>query len=233
MPQIWIVLLRHSVRFVWWFWYTTHILREAQARGRSTLREKLCSGKIRRDKQWWSTVKRAGSLGQHCEIPTIMDDSGNEYSTSSSKADAFGRYFAAKCSLGDSDFPGELPDVKTNSGERSSSTRFRVREIRNVLRTVDPSKANGLDQIPGRVLKMCADEVCKPRASLFFLAPVYWLSAEPVEVCQRGSRPQEEIPRKALELQAYFASADRVQSYGVDCQQPSVQISRAQSPAVR
>lgn len=120
-----------------------------------------------RDRQWWSTVKKAAGMGRTSEIPVIRNESGMEFTTSDAKADELCRFFAAKCCLGN-DLTTGLTDVP--SSETLSDlpcVRFRTHEVRRELASLDPSKATGPDSVPARVLKHCSAELCRPLARLF------------------------------------------------------------------
>ena len=70
----------------------------AQAIHTSRLCDRLRRG-CSNEKEWWSTMKQASGEGRNSSIPTIVDRHGNEHASNRSKAEAFGQYFADKCTL--------------------------------------------------------------------------------------------------------------------------------------
>ena len=57
-----------------------------------------------RDREWWSTAKRAAGEARNSETPVLTDASGATHTSNREKAETFGQHFSSKCSLGDQDF---------------------------------------------------------------------------------------------------------------------------------
>ena len=168
-------------------------LREARNREMDRVRHRLQQGSMR-NKQWWSTLKAAGGDGRQCSIPVIRDANGTEHVTSQDKANCFGRFFSAKCSLVDDLNADDLPDFSRRGNSALHRVRFRPATIERHLRQLDPSKATGPDGIPARVLKHCAKALCLPLSRLFALCfqrgvqPSLWKTANVVPIHKRQSR---------------------------------------------
>ena len=168
-------------------------LREARNREMDRVRHRLQQGSMR-NKQWWSTLKAAGGDGRQCSIPVIRDANGTEHVTSQDKANCFGRFFSAKCSLVDDLNADDLPDFSRRGNSALHRVRFRPATIKRHLRQLDPSKATGPDGIPARVLKHCAKALCLPLSRLFALCfqrgvqPSLWKTANVVPIHKRQSR---------------------------------------------
>ena len=64
---------------------------------------RLASGRMR-DREWWSTAKRAAGEARNSETPVLTDASGATHTSNREKAETFGQHFSSKCSLGDQDF---------------------------------------------------------------------------------------------------------------------------------
>ena len=98
----------------------TNCLHRAKQAHTTGIRRKIREGALS-SRQWWTTVKRAGGQGHRsADIPVLRASNGTEHTTCSEKAEAFGQYFSAKCSLGDNDLqanslPPVRPDLKPNS----------------------------------------------------------------------------------------------------------------------
>ena len=126
------------------------------------LRRRLASGSMR-DREWWSTAKRAAGEARNSETPVLTDASGATHTSSREKAEAFGLHFSSKCSLGDQDFlNGVFPEVRRRTDQHIHTVHFRVAAVKAALRKLVPSKATGQDGIPARVLKECASKLALP-----------------------------------------------------------------------
>ena len=159
----------------------------------ASIRRRLTAGGLS-SREWWSTVKRAGGCGRSHDIPTLKEESGEELTTSKDKAESFARYFSAKCSLGDDLDASNIPYVRPRSDACLSTIHFRPRTVCRELRRIVPSKATGSDGVPGRVLKQCCEELCRPVAQLSSKAfrqsrqPSLWKLASVVPVHKKGSK---------------------------------------------
>ena len=115
--------------------------------------------------------------------------------TSKEKADAFATYYAEKCSLeNDFESDADVPEVRARGCNTLSVVKFRVATVRRELRRINTSKATGPDEIPGRVLKECANVLALPLAELFSLSfrkgvqPNMWKVASVVPIYKKGSK---------------------------------------------
>ena len=174
---------------------TANCLTRTQALHMQQIRRKLLSGSMR-DREWWSTVKRAGGHGRQSTIPVLVDKSGQEHTRSCDKAEVLGQYFAEKCSL-ERDFDSctpTLPNVRQRSPNVISTIYFRLSTVLRTLKHLHPCKATGPDGIPARVLKMCADTLAYPLSKLYTLCfrtgiqPAAWKVANVVPVFKKGSK---------------------------------------------
>lgn len=165
--------------------------REASERD---IKAKLSAGSLR-DKQWWSTIKRAAGESRATDIPTLVSREGVECHSSITKADCLAQHFADKCSLGDTDLrAADLPPVNLPHYPSLERVYFRPGDVRRRLGQLVVSKATGPDAIPARVLKECNAELATPLAKLFSLCfrrglmPSSWKLAHVVPVHKRSSR---------------------------------------------
>ena len=187
-------------------------LMQAKSAHLATLKGKLSNGNMT-ERSWWSAVKQAGGSSRNSSMPTLTDSGGREHVSNAEKAECFGRYFSSKCSLGINDFPAtykpeDFPSVKQRTIATLSAVRFRPATVQKELRRLNPVKATGPDDIPARVLKMCADALCDPLSKLFSLCftrktqPLSWKIARVVPVYKKKSRslPQNYRPVSLLSL---------------------------------
>jgi len=124
-------------------------------------------------------------------IPTLQDSSGT-HSTSDGKANVFSELFANKCTIEDADDPA--PPIEPLTVAELETVVFRPRDLRRVMKRLDPQKATGPDGIGNRVLRECADCLATPLAKLFRLSfakghfPALWKLARVVPVHKKKSR---------------------------------------------
>ena len=144
------------------------LFRARQAK-EDSLRRSLSNGSMH-SKQCWTKLKCASGMGCHTDIPLIADADGHEYATSAEKLEAFGRFFAKKCSIpGDDISTADLPPHDLPTSQPISTIHFRPEAVRRVLARLDTSKASEPDEISARVLKECAKELASPLCQLFSL----------------------------------------------------------------
>ena len=79
----------------------------------------------------------------------------------------FCQTFAAKCQLASAEEPA--PKVQQSTTCSIKKIAFKVKDIRKLLRNLQPDNATGLDEIPARVLKECSAELARPLSLLFEL----------------------------------------------------------------
>jgi len=172
----------------------TQQLRRAEAAHYQSLSRKLSQGGMT-DKEWWSTIKKAGGQGRNTAFPTLVGSDGTEFVSNIEKAECLARYFSAKCSLSN-DFSGDssFPETEQKTTETLSRIHIRQDAVRRELQRLDPAKATGPDGIPARVLKACAVELSVPLARLYSFClrertqPAIWKIARIVPVHKKKSK---------------------------------------------
>ena len=123
------------------------------------------------DREWWSVMKRIAGHGRDSSIQVLVDPDGIECTKRHDKANVIGKYFAQKCSLDDGfeDKSGPFPHVCRRTANTLATVHFRQPTVRRTLRALNPSKAEGPDAVPARVLRKCADSLALPLSKLFTL----------------------------------------------------------------
>ena len=173
------------------------------------VRQRLSIGSLR-DKQWRSTIKQAGSSGRNSSFPTLVNSKGEEFITSSGKAECFGEHFSAKCSLSQDFVDEELPHVQPCTDNILLNVHFCQREVRRELRNLNPSKATRPDGIPAIVLKECADDLVRPLSMLFSLCfrnacqPASWKIAVSCNLETSRSLQTARPPHRPLHARVCF-----------------------------
>ena len=157
-------------------------------------REKLTSSDTK-PKDWWWAVKRLQGSDGHASIPTLQDSNGT-YSTTRDKAAVFCDLFAKKCTIEDAN--DAAPTVQSSTTETLTKMVFRPRDIKRVLKRLDPSKATGPDGIGNRVLRECASCLATALTKLFRYSfsrgyfPAAWKLASVVPVHKKKLRSNPE-----------------------------------------
>ena len=127
------------------------------------LRTKLTTGCLK-DKERWSTIKRAGGFGHQSDIPTLIDENSRERRTAKEKLECFGNFFSQKCSLGDNDIdPSSIPRAKQHNPPATiGMIRFRTSPWRILLEKVADSArkavklAESYKPYGGQFLEFCS-----------------------------------------------------------------------------
>ena len=82
------------------------------------------------------------------------------------KADIFNKYFASQCTKINNN--SLLPSTLNHStDDKISFINISAKVIFQLIKNLDPYKAQGLDEISKKVLKLCAPSICKPLILLF------------------------------------------------------------------
>ena len=121
------------------------------------------------NKQFWKTIK---SLKRDAVIiPTLTDDDHNEAIGDQDKANMLSSFFS-KCfntiqpPLSDSDTQQLITD-RVDGADNLDTLLCTEEEVLHLLQTIDTTKANGPDQISGKMLKMTALSIAYPITVIF------------------------------------------------------------------
>ena len=125
-------------------------------------------------------------------IPKEVKLGNLKASTPKAKADLFNR-FVASVFLKSSSMPRNT-SITANNGNELYSIQASIDEVTKALRAIDPNKAYGPDQIPGRLLKECASESVPSPTQLINLSlrtgrvPKEWKCANIVPIFKKGRK---------------------------------------------
>ena len=164
--------------------------KQAKRQFNNKLKKEL-SDKSLSSKKWWGIVNSLSGRSGSTEIP-VIEHQGTPHISASEKANIFCQTFADKCTL-----PGASVQPQLQSPPPSSHfghVHFKPKEVRNILRNLDPGRATGPDEIPTRVLKECAAELASPFSRLFQLLfsrgsfPDQWKTARVIPIHKRDSK---------------------------------------------
>lgn len=131
---------------------------------------------------WWSKIKAAANWTVRQQVPPLSV-SGMLYVTPQDKANAINAVFSKQCSAPSLTTPVPPPNL---AQKRSSFEFDQIAEdsVLKVLRNLNVWKACGLDNIPNRMLKECAEYIYKPLCCIFNQSirsgvfPQYWKVAK-------------------------------------------------------
>ena len=118
-------------------------------------------------------------------IPPLIDDD-NVVEIDRDKAELFNKYFSMQSNLNDSNV--NTPDLDIMHDFELTDIELTDGQVRDILQTLDISKAIGPDMINPRLLKEAANILCKPLSRLFNMSlnqckyPSDWKNANVVPV---------------------------------------------------
>lgn len=141
-------------------------------------------------KQFWSFYRAKTKAAR---IPKVVNLGREKASTSPAKAAIFNKYFASVFQKSDYHKPTTTPSSSPSDNELHL-IQVSMEEVLKALEAIDTSKACGPDQIPGRLLKECANEIAPSLTHLINLSlrlghvPREWKCANVVPVFKKGNK---------------------------------------------
>ena len=129
---------------------------------------------------------------EQISISSLKDETtGEEITHGEGKAQILSKQFESIFTNADRD---TIPNISTKRYPPMASFTITTQEIENLLKKVNPRKANGPDLIPSRVLKECAPQnapylkVIFSQSLSYQQLPKDWLTANICPVFKKGSR---------------------------------------------
>ena len=107
-----------------------------------------------------------GQKAKSARIPKEVCFGNQKASTPVAKANQFNRFFASVF---------QKPNLHTTTSTQTATVNglhlihTSIEEVRKALKAINPSKAYGPDQIPGRLLKKCTSEFAPSLTHLIYL----------------------------------------------------------------
>lgn len=172
---------RHLVNTVVW----------AKRCWQNDIRHKLHTGRLG-TKQWWSTVKEQQGLARDDIIPPLTRVDGTAAFSSKDKAEELARHFSDKMRVAQPHKPP--PQLIYRTQASLSTTIIHESRVRNLLSSLDTSKAVGPDGISPHLLRQCCMELAPVYATLFNSClqqhywPKLWKIARVVPVHKKGGK---------------------------------------------
>ena len=171
---------------------TTSLIRSNKKKYFSNLNERLQDSSTS-SKSWWGIVKSLYGAIMQMSIPTLIE--GARYiCCSKEKSELFNDYFYAQNLIDDSCaiLPSNISYFQTTI--TLSNIYASEREINNLLKSVDTSKACGCDGIGNKILKLCANGITTSFTSIVNLSllsgsfPDQWKLANVIPIFKKGDR---------------------------------------------
>jgi len=140
------------------------------------------------NKNFWSYVKSKSSSHR---IPEVVSYGDCIRSDPQGQCDIFNTFFYDQFT-GESDYSIDID----YSSDHLFQISFEASHIEKLLKNLDPNKAQGADNIHGKVLKQCSVTLSRPLALLFNICysngciPADWKLANVVPVHKKGSKAE-------------------------------------------
>ena len=137
---------------------TSSIITQAKDDYFSSLGKKL-SDPTHRIKSYWTTLNKIINKKKFSNIPPLLEN-GVFVTNFQTKASIFNNYFVEQCSLVSND--SVLPNLGSRCNTSLSSVEITGEKILSIIRSLDPEKAHGWDDISINMIKLCDIEIVKP-----------------------------------------------------------------------
>ncbi len=147
----------------------------------------------KKPKLFWKLLK---SKTKTKHIPDRLSYQDKLFSKPEEKAKGFNDYFESVFIKTDRNTP--LPNVNSFQNLNLMYLQIADSDVLKILKEIDPSKATGPDNIPGIVLKLCAESLCKSLTMLYNMSlqkgcyPKSWKAANVTPVFKKGERENME-----------------------------------------
>ena len=155
---------------------TTFVIRNRKKSYHNYLNEKLQDPSLG-SKKWWGIIKHFYGRTIQSTVPTLLEGD-RLVNNAKDKATLLNDYFCSQSKLSNADAP--LPNLmgfpNTNTLSEVSTS---AREVNDMLKSIDISKACGVDGIGNYLLKKCANAIA-PSLSRFFNISL----SNCMEICQ-------------------------------------------------
>ena len=145
-------------------------------------------------KTWWQSIKSfLGTCSSKSKsIPALILPNGTAVHDSQGKAEVLNNFFSSHSTIDDTE--AKLPDYNEGNNDNPLSTiSLEEDDTRDILKSLNTSKASGPDGVSPMLLRHTADTFCKPLTRLFNLSlqrgvfPQTWKQANVTPLFKTGN----------------------------------------------
>ena len=119
----------------------------------------ILSNRTHGTKSYWTTLNKIINKKKFSYIPPLLEN-GVFVTNFQTKANIFNNHFVEQCSLISDD--SVLPNPVSRCNSSLSSVEITGEKISSIIRSLDPKKAHGWDDISINMIKLCDIEIVKP-----------------------------------------------------------------------
>ena len=129
----------------------------------ASLGKELCDPNIGQ-KRYWSILHKCLGKRKIPQIPPLYNN--DSFVTNfSDKAELFNKFFAKQCTLINT--PSILPPFSYVTHHRLNTVDFVPEKVASIIKSLNPNKAHGWDEISVRMIKISGDALIPPLIIIF------------------------------------------------------------------
>lgn len=177
------------------------------------LKQKLRQGNIG-TRQWWNITKLQQGIAREDIIPPLKKEDGTSATKLEEKLELLGTYFAKKMTVSDADKePMQIP-IRTKN--KLSTISVTILGVKEVLLSLDTTKAAGPDDVQPVLLQNCASELSPVLAELFKSCmststwPKLWKTGRIIPIHKKGLRSEAKNYRPVTLLSIISKVMERI-----------------------
>ena len=178
-------------------------------------------------KTYWATLNRLINKKSTVNIPPLLEN-GLLVTNFESKATIFNEYFVSQCS--ETRTRSTLPTFLPRGNSFLGSVNIDTGKVLKMIRSLDPKKAHGCDEISVSMIKMCDNSVVTPSCTMFKTSietgvyPSIWKKANIIPIhkknnrqCKNNHRPISLLPifSKIFEKPVFDEIYDHLSIHGL------------------
>ena len=142
-------------------------------------------------KSYWTTLKKIINKKKFSNIPLLLEN-GVFVTNFQMKANLFNDHFVEQCSLINNG--NTLPTFVSRCNSSLSDVEITGEKILSIIRSLDPKKAHGCDDLSINMIKICDTEIVKPLYLIYVKCletgrfPSNWKRANVLPIHKKESR---------------------------------------------
>ena len=142
-------------------------------------------------KSYWTTLKKIINKKKFLNIPPLLEN-GVFVTNFQMKADIFNDHFVEQCSLINNE--STLSNFVSRCNSSLSDVEITGEKILSIIRSLDPKKAYGCDDLSINMIKICDIEIVKPLNLIYmkcletYRFPSIWKKANVLPIYKKKTR---------------------------------------------